>query len=248
MHPRPINSNLLSLLFVGLLFWLAACKQEPEPALDESPRILSMSLTGIPQENITIDQQAQAITVLLPASLAAFEMTPSFTVSRQAQVEGAWGRGERIISLAKYCPCDNNPEGRVGQFKFIEPLQVVNRTHTSHYTIQLKTTGAPLRIKPLTTPIIADSKSEDYSVVLPVENNYGRGFVQAIAVTKTGADKPYWIGGGFCFEICTGLLNQIKIPLAGYKGTGSLRPGLHDLDLLLIDGTKLHVDGAILVK
>lgn len=249
MHPRPVNSNPLGLLFVGLLFCLTACKHIPEPvALDESPRILSMSLAGIPQENITIDHQVHTIIVQLPASLPALEMTPSFAASQQAQVSGDWGVGKKAISLTNYCPCTYDEQGKVGLFNPIEPVQVVNLTHTSYYTIQLKSMGDPLRIKRLTTPIIYDSKSENYNIVLPVENYYGSSFIQAIAVTKTGADKPFWIGGNFCFEQCARLLNQIKIPLAGYKGTGSLHPGLHDLDLWLADGTKIHAEGVIMVK
>jgi hypothetical protein len=242
--------DTLQLLVYGLVIvWLTSCKHDSLPvALDEQPQILFMSLPGIPQQNINIDQKTYTITVELPASLPALEMIPTFTLSQQANLHGDWADGKKAVSLAYYCPATYYEWG-LGAFKPIEPVRVDNLRHVSYYTIKLKSKGEALRLKPLLTPIIYDSKGKSYDIIVPVENYYGSSFIEYIAVTKTGSITPLWIGpGGGPMEYCAGLLNQVKIALAGYKGSIALQPGLHDLDLWLADGTKVHATGVILVK
>lgn len=235
--------------WVILICLLTACRQEPSIiALDEQPQVLSMSLPGIPQQNIRIDHQTHTISVELPASLPALEMIPTFTLSQQATLHGDWADGKKAISLAYYCPATYYEWG-MGAFKPIEPVRVDNLVRVSYYTIKLKSKGEALRLKLLLTPILYDSKGTDYNILVPVENYYGSSFIEYISVTKTGSLAPLWIGpGGGPMEYCAVLLNQVKIALAGYKGSIALQPGLHDLDLWLADGTKLHATGAILVK
>lgn len=260
MDTSSLKLNRLLLLSAAVLLLLTSCKKEPEPvAIDEQPRILSMSLPGILPENISIDHLAHTITVRLPSSLPALEMVPSFTVSQQTSVYGDWSTGKKTVSLAYYCPCTYDEQGQVGLFKAIEPVRVDNLVRTSYYTLILKGNGAPVRIKPLQIPVvyevITNNKPLYSPLSIPVENYYGSSFVQYIAVTKAGSLSPNWIGpGSSCMENCAGRLNEIVLSLTGYlvgpyeNPSSSLKPGLHDLDLWLADGTKLHAKDYILVK
>lgn len=203
-----------------------------------------MQIPGIPQESISIDEDKHLITVLLPPTLPALELVPTFTVSEQATMYGEWGKG-KAISLTNYCACTNSIPTVLEDTK---EVRVNNLTHTTYYTITLKKQGI-LRLRPILTPITWDSKSNFYNIYFPVENYYGSSFVRLVAVTKTGSASPKWIGGGDgCFDVCAKRLNEMGISISGYRGTGSLQPGIHDLDLLLLDGTVLHAANAVLVK
>lgn len=224
-----------------------ACR---EPAIDESPQILNMRIEGISQENISIDQQQRRITVLLPSTLPALELFPSFTLSKQTHLAPYWTEGKKVISLIGYCP-GNYWNGFDWTSKSPEGLEITtvvsNQKQSISYTIQFKSIG-PLRLKTIPTPLVYDLNGPP-ELVVPVENYYGSSFVEYIAVTKTGSISPFWIGpGGGRLENCASLLNKLSIPLAGYIGSIALKPGLHDLDLWLADGTKVHATGYILVK
>lgn len=226
----------LFLLF-GILLGLIACQD----SIDEPPQILGMSIPGIPPQNITIDQQQRVITVLLPNTLPSPELVPTFTLSRQAQLPPYWTAEKRTISLDKYCPCGGYASQQSASILELV-TRVDNQNQTSSYTIRLNGSG-PLRLKPLQTPIIYDLKGTP-EIVVPVENYYTNSLVWTFSVTRTGSATPnFRIFGCICSR-----QNEIRIPLSGYIGTATLKPGLHDLDLWLMDGTQVHVEGYILVQ
>lgn len=234
------------LFFLVIFVWLTDCTNKPDQVkpIDEQPKILTMSIPGVPPSNISIDEATHLITVVLPPSLPALDLIPSFTVSEQAKMNGEWGSG-KAISFKDYCPCTNSIPTLVEDVKGV---RVDNLTHTSYYTITFKK-QASLKLKTQVVPVVWDSGSNYYNIYFPVENYYGSSFVRLIAVTKTGSASPNWIGGGDgCFDVCSKRLNEMGISISGYRGTFSLQPGIHDLDLLLLDGTILHASGAILVK
>lgn len=237
-------------LLIALLSLSTACEQIP---LDEPPLILSMNITGIPPQNISINQLRRLITVVLPATLPSLELVPSFTLSNQAYLSPYWTNGPKTISVAKYCPATSNWVGRSSSLETV--IQIDNQKQTSSYTIQLKS-AASLQIKPLTTPLVYDSKSTNYKVQIPVENYYGSAFIDGIALTKTGSDVLGWVGGGNLMETCQGLLNKVEISLYGFRTGGVngmpvgflLEPGLYDLNLRLADGTEVHAVNYLLIK
>ncbi|GAB4045028.1 hypothetical protein GCM10028774_66160 [Spirosoma jeollabukense] len=206
-----------------------------------------MSIEGIPQENISIDQQQKLITLVLPPTLPSLDLKPHFTFSPQAKLADEW-----VFHLDINFRCWTNSDGYIGNtatngervlVKLVN--RVDNKRQSSHYTVMLKRAG-PLRIKTLPAPTIYELSGIS-QVIVPAENVFGTPLIEFIAVTQTGALSPRWIGPGGG-PMAYQLLNGLKIPLAGYSGTFSLKPGLHDLDLWLNDGTKVHTTGAILVK
>jgi hypothetical protein len=235
------TNRLLWLL--GVLLGLTTCQED----IDEKPQILDMRIEGIPQENITIDQDQRVITLVLPPTLPSLELKPHFTFFRQAKLADEW-----VIPLDINCRCWTNPDGYIGNtatngervlMKLVN--RVDNKHQSSHYTLMLKRAG-PLRIKTQPAPTIYELSGIS-QVIVPAENVFGTPLIEYIAVTQTGALSPHWIGPGGG-PMAYQQLNGLKIPLAGYSGTLSLKPGLHDLDLWLVDGTTVHATGAILVK
>jgi hypothetical protein len=243
--------KITCLLFQVPVFLL--CLTACQATVDESPQILGLSIAGVPQQNIAIDQQHRRITVVLPAKLPSLELSPTFILSKQAQLAPYWTSGKKAIDLGKYCPCGY--AGYRAPDSLAIQTTVSNKSQTTNYTIKLNSEG-PLRIGPLLEPVVYDTQLKNI-IYLPVENYYGSSYVQYLAVTPAGSASPNWIGvGDFCFDVCGGRLNQWGTWLDGYLVGGangsprvsSLKPGLHDLDLSLADGTKVHATGAILVK
>lgn len=214
---------------------------------DEKPQILSVHIPGVPDENISIDQDKLTVSALLPDTLVSLKFSPAFKLSKRAELLG----NPPTIDLTTYCPCAFNlvtPNNPISQ-----PVDLQQGSQTNHYRLILKS-QAPLRFRPFKAPATWDYKS-DPVIYLPVANYYGADFAVSIAVTKIGSGKPIAIGGEGCFDVCAGRLNQIGIPLSGYTSRDStgnkasyLTPGLYDLDVSLADGTKAHAAGAILVK
>ena len=238
--------QLSRLLAVGLLMSLTACK---EPVLDEYPQILSLSLSGIPQQNITIDQAQHLITVVVPNNLPSLTLVPSFTLSPQAYLSPYWTKNQPVVFgwPSWY--------GNLVPDSMLSYARVDNQKHATEYTIRFTGNGLPLRIKPLPTPIVYDSKSTDYTIIVPVENYFGSPLVEYIALTPTGSPSPNWLGpGGGPMAYLAGSFDQLSISLSGYRvgpyehPSFFLKPGLHDLDFWLTDGTKVHAQGYLLIQ
>ena len=133
-------------LTVGLFCWmmvsgLTACKEN----IDEKPQILGMSIEGIPQQNITIDQEQRRIMVIVPPTLPSLFLSISFSLSRQAELNPFWTEGKKGIDLTGYCPSSIYSNGQL-QDPYIElSALLTNKKQTSLYTVRLKSTG-PLQI------------------------------------------------------------------------------------------------------
>lgn len=241
------------LLFCAVALGLSGCGwvNDVFPS-NKPPQVLAVHLSGVPNENISIDQQKLQIIVLLPDTLSSLTLVPDLTLSKHANLLGSAIK----IPLDNYCPCPyGSPNG--ASRDIIQQIDLEQGSTTSHYKIVIRS-QAPLQLKPLKSPIVWDSKSTYYNIFFPVKNYYGSSYVRYIAVTKTGSLSPNWIGGGDgCFDVCSGRLNILGISISGYlmgNGSGdgvlipSLKAGLYDLDLWLVDDTKIHATAAILVK
>lgn len=134
---------------------LLACK---EPAIDEKPQILGMSIEGIPQENISIDQEKRVITVLSPPTMPSFVLEPTFTLSPQAHLSE-----KETISLANYCPSILNWTGRSPSLSIV--VKIENKKQVNGYTVQVKS-AAPYASHPLQHPLSITQKQSRIRITI----------------------------------------------------------------------------------
>ncbi|MVM36829.1 hypothetical protein GO730_02665 [Spirosoma sp. HMF3257] len=87
------NIDKRGLLLWGLYYLLACRHTEPDPFSDGKPRIKSISFSGIPQENISIDQNARLITVRTPAKLTGMPL-----VSMELTDSAVWVNNKIVVA------------------------------------------------------------------------------------------------------------------------------------------------------
>lgn len=66
---KPYPAAVYCFLIAGLLLTCRHSDVAPNPFFDGLPRLKSISFSGIPQENISIDQATKVISVLIPARI-----------------------------------------------------------------------------------------------------------------------------------------------------------------------------------
>lgn len=237
-------SSLRQFVFSLFLFIsIISCNRESTPSA--LPKILKMSIAGVPDEDITIDESNRKITVLLPPSLPSLQVMPSFLLTEGASVIGV------PIDFSLFCPC-------TGSFSvsgvYTVPLIVnIKDSYRVVYEVTLKS-KLPMKLIESSKTIVIEANPnqtpENFMVVyLPVENYLGSSPIVAISVAKIG-QAPNWIGApDVCFNTCPTQLNKVGIPLYGYRGTGTLTPGEYEVQVRLAGETSsIKFPQSIIVK
>lgn len=84
--------ELRGLLWVGVWLGLAACRTDPlDPGYGPNfePRILAVTIPGIPTDSITIDHGRGLVLVTVPSSLSAASLTPTFRLTPLTRIDPA---------------------------------------------------------------------------------------------------------------------------------------------------------------
>ncbi len=139
-------------------------------------RILSVTLPGIPFENIKIDQQKRTIRIKVPTDFAGGELKPVVTLTENTTLLSGLGQ-RNPFRMESFCYCNQGELvtiGPIGSTPFETPIQ---------YGIVAEA-SAPLELKPSQTPLVI-RLGEFLPVSLPVQNPYGN-----LPIVKAYVQRP----------------------------------------------------------
>ncbi|MCY7350726.1 MAG: hypothetical protein LH606_08660 [Cytophagaceae bacterium] len=233
-------------LVIFVLF--STCKPDKGPDLpDDKPRIINMSLAGLPDENIRIDQQRNEITLQLPPDFApprAAEVMPTFQLTPDARVitnGGIYGFAEfRGINL---CGC--SPDAlKIGVTERNPvPGQPVLATE---YTIKLMPAGS-MTVKP-DNPAAFEYFLDDTKILDLAVSNYYDGSPVEVRLRSTdnpNESYPLRTGCGYQQLECPGRENLLRL---WPDETSRLKPGTYQLEIRKDNGRTARAETPFVVK
>ena len=161
------------LLVVGLVISCRHAEPEPDFFADGVPRLKSVSFSGIPQENISIDQKSKIITVQMPSIIL-----DRIAVSMELTDKAEW------IEKGKYYIVPN-------AFGCESCFQIILKDLSGQfdYTVYtIKTiANAPLQVallsQPITYSISIGDDSERQDIDIPMVNLYGNALPKEVHLT-----------------------------------------------------------------
>lgn len=236
---------LPSICFFLVASLLLTCRQanpEPDPFLDGAPRLKSISFSGIPQENVSIDQNTKVITVQMPARIPDYiDIIPELTDNAEWINKQSGTRGGIVFG------CDS-----------CFHIYLKNKEDLSAQTIidyKIKPVSvASLGIGTITSPLRYFIWNPNFlTLEIPMVYLYGKKLPKQIRLhhDKTGEElivrRDSIVKGIYTDQRLIDYsytANKISIYLFG----ANLMPGSYEIELLLDDGNSLKVPQPVLVS
>jgi hypothetical protein len=186
-----MSHRLISLLSIGctIATLLLACKPDEDLGFSPSgePRILAVSVAGIANPNIVIDQATRQIQITLPANFTASQVKPQFTLTPNTET---WSR-YNVDAIWLY-PL---------QQRYADSVRV-RRTDTGQqnaYRVIFKA-GGELAFATLSAPVVRTVTEGRTYICLPVYN-YADGEPEAtFTLTHRQTGRQYSQTGRFAYE------------------------------------------------
>ena len=228
------------LTIVGSLLTCQRAAVEPDPFLDGTPRLKSISLSGISQAGISIDQAAKVISLRMPESIPNdIDITVELTDNAEWINKTTAARSNTLFN------CDSCFH------IYLKDKTDLSNQATVDYKVKL-VPSAPLTIAPLSEPLPYIIRNSNFFYLdIPVLHLYGNKLPKQARLTydKTGEElvisRDSSLHFSDLYRIQYGAYaNRVAILLFDEK----LVPGSYHIDLILDDGTILEVSQPVLVK
>lgn len=233
--------RITRLLTVSLLLISVSCQRDAEgvdPAVDGKPRIVGLRIDGIPQQNITIDQQKQVVSVTMPSRLSTTALTPTFTLTTNAKLLAGPGVNQPFRPVNFYNGC------------YDEPFQLAYSSMPTDvafkYAFQVI---APGRLQSDASQQPIDATVAEFTTVrVPLQNLYGASPVVEARVSRTGSPDKITVAGGGPGNACVWFTADLEQANQLTFTIKTLPPGMYQLELLQANGQVVVVQQPLLVK
>lgn len=229
------------LLTVWLFVTCHRSEVEPAPFLDGSPRIKSISFSGISSDQIAIDQSTRTIWVTMPAQL------PDYIDIRMELTDNAeWVNKQSGIKGSGLFGCDTCSR--------IDLTEKTARASQGVYAYQIRRKpSAPLQVGALTVPLAYNIRNENgMDLAIPMLNLYGNKLPREARLThdKTGETVVVkrdsalsWLYPDSYRIHYSDHTNQLAL----YLYDANVLPGSYHIELVLDDKSTLKVPQPVVV-
>ncbi|GAB3252722.1 hypothetical protein GCM10027347_12020 [Larkinella harenae] len=229
---------MVTLALVSLAMGLVRCKRnadEPEPSA-AGRKLLELHLAGIPDKNITIDQEKRIVTILMPSTFPADEIKATYKLSADTRIVDGIKDGYLRARHLSRC---------------YEPRIVLQKTPYSpedfpvEYRIETRSAG---KLTPNPTAPLEMILGDLSMVTIPFENLYGSVPVVDALVTREGGPEKISLlhessSSNCVFFYHTEVANQLRL-----SSTRQLPPGRYTLELVQKDSTVVAVPQPLVIK
>lgn len=211
--------------------------------MDEgNPRIKSISIAGIPAENIQVDPVQYTIKVQLPAIIPEGGLIPIFELTDNTEIqEGLSADGK--LDIAGFCSCSYREQNQVSEEHRIVVRHKNNATNNNPASLYRLIVYSPEGcLKPIPDVPITYTKemsSEGYPffwIQLPVQNLYRKPYIinYFFKNLKTGETSGISTSSaGFCLNTC----GEKSINTLSFPAGSNWKNGEYEVSLLTICDT-----------
>ncbi len=232
----------------AFLSLVSACKPDKGPDLpDDKPRIVNLSLAGLSDEAVQIDQHQNQITLRLPANFApqnpatlmpTFELTPNAWV---AVKDGSIG----LVDFKGLNLCACSPEALRITVAERNPT-AGSPAATTDYMVNLISEGA-LTVKPDNPGAFEYFLDDTKSIDLSVSNYYDGSLTDVVLKNPTNPSETHSLRGGCGYERteCPGQTNLLRVWPDPEK---PVKPGSYQLELRKANGRVARADQPFVVR
>ncbi len=121
------------LLTLSLLTLLISC-EKPKEMDDGRPRIKSVSIAGLPAENVRLDPGRYTITIQLPALVPEGGLVPNFELTENTEIlEGLTKEGK--LDFTATCHCDLKGKTSDGAILIANDRKTATYRNTTNYRV-----------------------------------------------------------------------------------------------------------------
>ncbi|UFH53621.1 hypothetical protein [Spirosoma sp. KNUC1025] len=235
--------RLIYLLFMaGFVLTCRQSSPEPDPFANSTPQLKSVTFSGIPQQNISIDQSAKTVSVRMPESVPN-----DIDITLELTDNAEWANKMTVARSSSLFGCDSCFH------IYLKAKSDVSNSAIIDYRVKL-ISAAPLAVGASSTPLPYVIRNSNGSYLdIPMRYLYGNRLPRQARFTYDKTGEELVIKRDSAFSLSPS--DQFRIKYGAYANTLSiylfdekLMPGSYHVDLILDDGTKLKVPQAVVVS